>query len=308
MSWRIHLANQAIQNLHILPGKPPTLVAWTSKRRVHYYDLNRGLLLSERILPKPPKVEKRTDEQWQTYIASLTGPDKNFYLPYVRMGSTEMYSTDDGKLRLYKEKDDSLHMETDGAEEDIALVGGERFISVDLDRALGTLIGLDEDLKLHVYQQNIRVGAFELGLENDTDLRPRIVVSRGGGNIYATDGRSLVSVDTSGTVLKKQDLHYYVGRMTCSPGGGMVITTDMESGVMRIYKGETLTLTHQKFVIDLVASATQIQLMADLPPTTTAISAIAAYNRGVIAFAMSGVVCVTNVEALDEVPRPKALL
>lgn len=307
MAWRIHLANQAIQNLQILPTKPPILAAWTSKRRLHYYDLNRGLLLSERVLPSPPKVA-RTEDDWQSYVAQLTSPENNVYLPYVRMRSTDMYSTDDGKLRLYRDANDRIAMETDGIEEELSIIGGERFISVDLDRALGTVVGLDESLKLHIYQQNIRVGAFELGLENDTDLRPNVVVSRGGGNIYATDGRSLVSADTSGTVLKKLDLHYYVGRMTCSPGGGMVITTDMESGVMRIYRGETLTLTHQKFVIDLVTDATQIQLLADLPPTTTAISAIAAYNRGVIAFAMSGVICVTDVESLDEVPRPKALL
>ena len=307
MAWRIHLANQAIQNLHILPTKPPILAAWISKRRLHYYDLSRGLLLSEQILPSPPNVARKEDD-WQNYIAQLISPEKNVYLPYVRMRNTEMYSTDDGKLRLYRDADDRLTMETDGVEEELSIVGGERFISVDLDRALGTVVGLDESLRLHVYQQNIRVGAFELELENDVDLRPNVVVSRGGSNIYATDGRSLVSVDTSGTILKKLDLHYYVGRMTCSPGGGMVITTDMENGVMRVYRGETLTLTHQKFVIDLVADAAQIQLLADLPPTTTAISAIAAYNRGMIAFAMSGVICVTDVEALDEVPRPKALL
>ena len=114
--------------------------------------------------------------------------------------------------------------------------------------------------------------------------------------------------DTGGTVLKTLETHYYIGQMASSPTGGMVLTSDMESGVLRAYKGGKLILTHQKFAIDLVADANQIQLMADLPPMGTAISTIIAYNKGIFAFAMSGVICVSDVKQMDEVPRPKTLL
>src|SRR5690606_7959094 len=222
------------------------------------------------------------------------GADSPYYLPVVRAQNVDILSTDDGALRVYRQRDEQLFMETDGVEDRLALIGGERLISMDLDGALGTFVGLDEKLNLHIYQQNIRVGAFDIGLKRDADLRANVTVSRGGSAIYASDGRRIVYVDTGGTVQRKLETHYYIGQMAASPSGGMVVTSDMESGVLRVYKGDKLILTHQKFAIDLVAAANQVQLMADLPPMGTAISAITAYSKGILAFAISGVVCVTD--------------
>jgi hypothetical protein len=88
----------------------------------------------------------------------------------------------------------------------------------------------------------------------------------------------------------------------------MLATSDAEAGVIRIYHGESLVPTHQKFAIDLVARATQVQLLADLPPLDTIARALTVHAKGVIAFAMSGVVCVTDVSQMDELPRPRKLL
>lgn len=307
MTWRIHLTNQAIQRLHILAGRSVILAVWTRQNRVHHYDMENGTLLAEHAIPPVPN-KPRSSDAWQEFAGQLTGPDIAYYLPFVRTRNTDIHVTDDGKLRLYHLGDDRLFMETDGAEEEIRLVGGKRLLTLALDRALGMLAGLDENLQLHIYQQNIRVGTFDIGLIADSDLRPTVVVSRGGGNIVATDGRRLVVVDPSGTVLRKQELHYYVGRMSASPNGSMIVTSDMESGVIRAYKSDKLTLTHQRFAIDLVMAANQVQLLADLPPIGTAVSALVAHARGEFAFAMSGVVCMSSVEHMDEVPRPKTLL
>ena len=306
MTWRVHLTNQAIQYLHILAGQPAVLAVWTKQNRVHFYDMETGSLIDERLLPPAPNNPRKSDE-WQEFAAKLTGPDIAYYLPMVRTRSADIHVTDDGKLRLYHLSDDRLLMEIDDEEYEIKLVGGERLLTLDLDRALGTMAGLDENLRLHVYQQNIRVGAFDIGLQMDADLRPTVVVARGGANIVATDGRRLVVVDTSGTVMRKQELHYYVGRMTASPNGSMIMTSDMEQGVIRAYKSDKLTLTHQRFAIDLVMAASQVQLFADLPPIGTGVSALVAHARGEFAFAMSGVVCVSHIEHMDEVPRPKTL-
>jgi len=307
MSWRIHLTNQAIQSLHILPGRSPVLVIWTRNNRVHFYDLDTGVLLSERIIPTAPKQPRHSDA-WQEFAATLTGPDQVYYLPFVRANGTDIFATDDGKLRLYRVQDNEFYMETDGAEEALTIAEADRFLTLDLDRALGTVAALDEQYRLHVYQQNIRVGAFDLAFQSDLNLQPAVAVSRGGSSIFASDGRHLIATDSSGKIKKRIETHYYIRRMVCSPGGGMVMTSDMESGVLRVYRGDDLTLTHQKFAIDLVADAAQIQLLADLPPMGTSISALTAYSRGVLAFAMSGVVCVTDVTYMDELPRPKALL
>ncbi|MDQ7024680.1 MAG: hypothetical protein Q9P44_03895 [Anaerolineae bacterium] len=306
MTWRIHLTNQAIQRLHILAGQPVILSVWTKQNRVHHYDMENGTLLAEDAIPPAPN-KARSSHTWQEYVGQLTGPNSAYYLPFIQTRSTDIHVTDDGKLRLYHLSDDRLFMETDGAEEEIRLVGGKRLLTLDLDRALGMFAGLDENLHLHIYQQNMRVGVFDIGLNADADLRPVVAVARGGANIVATDGRRLVVIDPSGTVLRKQELHYYVGRMSASPNGGMIVTSDMESGVIRAYKSDKLTLTHQRFAIDLVIASNQVQLLADLPPIGTAVSALVAHARGEFAFAMSGVVCMSSVEYMDEVPRPNRL-
>lgn len=307
MAWRVHLTNQAIQNLHVLPGKPPALVAWTRRNRVSFYHLETGVLLGERSIAAPP-AQPRSSDTWQEFAATLTGPDPAFFLPVVQLAGLTVHASDDGKLRLYQSDEASLYVETDGAEEQVVFRDVQKLIALDLDRALGTFAALDDRLRLHIFQQNIPVGVFEIGLQPDPDLRPAVAIARGGGSIVATDGRRIVAVTSSGAIQKTLETHYYVARLAISPSGGMVVTSDIESGVLRVYKGETLTLTHQRFAIDLVASANQLQLLADLPPAGTAISALTAYTRGMLAFAMSGVICVTEVQEMDEVPRPRMLL
>jgi hypothetical protein len=288
MTWRIHLTNQAIQHLYIMPGKPPVLAVWVRKRHVYFYDLPHGTRLDERTLPRPPRAP-RSSEAWQAYLDTLKPPDETHYLPHVPLGSMDIYSTDDGKLRLYRTSK-GLHLAIDHTEDRLPIIDARRFVALDIDRALGTIVALDETGRLHIYRQNLRIGAFDIGLNSDRMLRPAVVVVEGSGHVQHT-----------------LDVHYDIGRMTCSPGGGMVLTADRQSGVLRAYQGDSLILTHQKFAIDLVADATQKQLMADLPPMGTAISAMTAYSRGRLVFAMSGVVCATDVTRMDEVPRPKAL-
>jgi len=308
MSWRIHLTNQAIQYLHILPGKKPALVVWTRSDRAHFYDLNTGTLLDEYRLPDLPENTNRRSEEWQAYVGNLYGPDMSVYLPHIQIGATDVYCTDDGKLRLYHTTDGKYHMETDGAETTLAHVPNDGFIAVDLDRALGTFVALDYSRQLHIYQQNIYMGVFDIGLNDDRDSRPHIMVTRGGSSIFASDGHKIVQANINGEVIKTQEVHYRISHMACSPGGGMILTHDIETGVLRVYQGDTLIRTHQKHAIDLVLAANQIQLLADLPPLDTGISAIALHNRGTICFAMSGVVCVSDVSVMDELPRPQRLL
>ncbi|MEM9954031.1 MAG: hypothetical protein AAF846_20645 [Chloroflexota bacterium] len=307
MAFRIHLTNQAIHQLNVLPGKNAQLVAWTRRNQAQLYDLKNGTFLEEITLGDVSDVARNSDE-WLNFLSQTKAPNSQFYLPRIQTPFLDMLSSDDGALRVYRLVNDQLFIEADGVESELALIGGIKLISIDLDGALGTFVGLDENLKLHIYQQNIRVGTFDIGLQRDGDLRANVMISRGGNAIYATDGRRLVYVDTGGTVHKTLETHYFIGRMAASPNGGMVVTSDMESGVLRVYRGDRLVLTHQKFAMDLVAMADQVQLMADLPPRSTAISAMTASNKGIFAFAISGVICVTDVKAMDEVPRPKTLL
>ncbi|WP_347259140.1 hypothetical protein, partial [Methylocaldum sp.] len=56
-----------------------------------------------------------------------------------------------------------------------------------------------------------------------------------------------------------------------------------------------LTPIRQRFAIELVAEAFQVQLLADMPPVQAALSALALADDGLLAFAMSGVICLTDI-------------
>lgn len=307
MAFRIHLSNQTIRQLHILPGKNPQLAVWIRRNHVQFYDLDTGTFLQETVFAEVGTTP-RDHQAWRDLLSQTKGIETPHYLPYVHIADTDIFSTDDGAMRVYRQRDDRLFIENEGIEEALTLIDAERLIRMDLDGALGVLVGLDEHLHLHIYQQNIRVGTFDIGLEPHPQLRADVVIARGGNLIYATDGQRIVQVDTGGTVNRTLETHYYIGRLTCSPSGTMLVTSDTEAGVLRAYQGEKLVLTHQKFAIDLIASANQLQLLADLPPADAALSAVVAYQKGILAFAMAGVVCVTDVQQMEDVPRPKRLL
>jgi hypothetical protein len=302
MSWRIHLTNQAIQTLHILPGQPPLLLAWTQRDRATYFDLESGVEVSEH----QHKAVSRQSDKWADFIASLVAPN-GAHLPYVRTAQSTLFTTDDGKLRLYWMTDDELLLELDGKEVKLELKTKANLVALGLDRLLGVIAALDGKGKLHLAQQHINVGAFDMKLTIDDDSQPSLAIANGGAAIYVSDGREIVLTDTSGKVKKRQPVHYFIGRMVCSPDGKRLVTSDPETGVMRVY-GDDLLPTHQRHALDLLEDAAQLQLIADLPPVNAAPSTLALDDQGHLAFNISGVVCLTNIKEMDALPRPQPLL
>jgi hypothetical protein len=307
MPWRVHLTNHAIQQCAILPGSPVMVAAWTRRNRIHYFELESGASCGDAALPDAPAA-KHSSEIWQLYLASLTAPDGRTILPLVRTPDTAIYATDDGKMRLYRTEAGLLTLETDGNETVLASGSDANFRAIDLDRALGTIAALDESGSLHIWQQDISIGTFTIGLAAVPDLRMNVAVARGGETIFAADGRRLATVDSGGQVKKIQEVHYNIGRLACSPDGSMVVTSDTDAGVIRAYQGATLMPTHQKFAWDLAAVATQLQLLAELPQPETAVNHLLAHSGGVIVFAMGGILCATDLTQLDELPQPRPLL
>jgi hypothetical protein len=306
MAWRVHLTNRAIRSLDILPGKPSLLAAWMQRERVAFFDLESGAPVEEQVL-KPARAGERPGERWQEFVASLVAPNA-VYLPAVRTPQASIYATNDGQMRLYHVGDADLFLEIEGKEIRLETSGANCFLSVALDRVLGLVAALDDQGKVYIFQQHIPVGVFNLGLSVLPELPPALVISHGGAAIFVSDGRQIVLTNSSGRVRKHLDIHYYVGRIACSPNGKLLATSDLETGVLRLYNGGDLTPTHQRHAFDLLAAATQLQLLADLPPSDVALTALAAHDDGVLAFAMSGVICVTNVEHMDALPRPQRLL
>jgi len=304
MAWRVHLTNQAIQRLDILKGKPSLLAVWTRRDRVHCFNLNTGAEVGEQTI-NGGKSDERKSAAWQVFLKGLTAPN-NAPLPQVRVGGLTILTTDDGLMRLYA-SDGTLSVEIEGKEIPLE-TGGKGVIAVGLDRFLGLVAALDEDGKLHIFQQHIPVGVFDMELDLETGVMPAVVLARGGAAIFVTDGRKIIRTDSGAKSRKVFEAHYFIGRMACSPDGSLLAASDTDNGVIRLYNGKDLTPTHQRHAIDLLAEATQVQLIADLPPENIALSALAVSDKGLLAFAMSGVVCVTEGDQMDALPRPQALL
>ncbi len=307
MSWRLHLTNQGIQRLHILNDSPSLLAVWLQRDRVAFYDLETGTPYDEMQLSAPDDPDRQSDV-WQNYLAGLIAPNKA-YLPFVEFDQFSVHLTDDGRMRLYYTRNDKLFLEADGQEVALSLTAVESIHTLAFDRFLGFSALLDEKNRLHIFQQHIPVGIFDLeGLIWNPELRPMLAISRAGSSIYVSDGQRLLLSDSAGTIRKVLDTYYFVRQIACSPNGNYIVLSDVDTGVIRVYDGSTLTLTHQRFAIDLVAHARQVQLLADLPPYAVAPRALAINDKGILAFAMSGVICVSDLSNMEEVPRPQTLL
>jgi len=306
MSWRLHLTNQAITDLQIISGESSLVVVWLRPNRAHFFDLAHGTQIGDARL-EPPDHTDRQGEHWLTFISGLNAPN-NSTLPIIRLASITIHTTDDGRMRLYHIGAADLHLDENGREEKLNTDEATEFVSVALDRFLGLIAALDSAGKLHVFQQHIRVGAFDMNVKLTADARAHVAISRGGGSIFVTDGSQLLLTDSSGQARHRTILNYYVRLMACSPNGRYLVTCDIDIGVIRVYDGTDLIPTHQRFAIDLMARATQLQLIADLPPAFVAPNAIAIDDNGVIAFSMSGVICVTDLSQMDALPRPQTLL
>ncbi|MCB9449840.1 MAG: hypothetical protein H6672_00280 [Anaerolineaceae bacterium] len=306
MAWRVHLTNQAIPALDILPGKSPLLAVWTQRDRVSYFNLETGTPAGDQTF-QLGSADSRQHPRWAEFVAGLVAPN-HAYLPVVRTPLGEIYLTGDGRMRVVHVRGAELFLDIDDKELPLDSGEAESFLALGLDRFLGLIAALDEAGKLHIYQQHIPVGVFDFKLNANEDYQPNVAVAFGGGALFVTDGRRIVLTDSSGKARKQLQVHYFIRRIACSPNGRYLATSDGETGVVRIYTGTDLTITHQRHAIDLVLAATQVQLLADIPPMGTAPGPLAVDNEGRIAFSMSGVVCLTDLTQMDELPRPQPLL
>ncbi len=304
MAWRLHLTNQAIQRVDILPGQPSVVAAWVGRERVLYFDLESGNPAGEAAY-RAPAGEPRQSARWQEFVTGLVAPN-GAPLPFVRAGGAAIHTTEDGRMRLYHIGAD-LFLETEGKE--IRLETGEvAFIAVGLDRFLGLVAALDDNYRLTIYQQHIRVGIFEPGLQAGEYAQPVVAVANGGGAIFVSDGRQVALLDSGGRVRRRLNAHYFIGRLACSPNGRLIATSDAETGVIRVYSGVDFTPTHQRHALDLLQEATQIQLIEDIPPGAAGVAALSVHNSGDLAFAVGGMICATHVKQMTALPRPQALL
>ncbi len=282
----------------MLSGKPTILAAWTQSNRVTFLDLQNGAQRGDLTL-EDLKADDRRAPAWQEFVRSLAAPNGAF-LPTVRTRQAVIHSAADGQIRLYQTSPSNLYLEIDGKESKLETDGA--FLALALDRAQGVLAALDTTARLHLYRQHLRVGVFETGLRIDEEFRPTLVIAQGGASIFLTDGRAIVLMDGDGTLRKRFDLHYTLGAINCSPDGKRFVVSDLDANVIRIYDGDLLP-THQRFAVDLLAEARRAQLMAAANTTSAALGPLAINNKGALAFALSGTLCVTSLSKLKAYPK-----
>lgn len=299
-AWRLHLTNQAIQRLEILPGKSRSLIAaWTAPLRVSFLDLQTGTPMGEQTFT-PPEITTFNDERWQQFLTTLVAPG-GLRLAHVHTRIIRVFISEDGRTRLYYQPPDQLTLDMQGQPH--TLIQDTPLVAVGFDRYLGLSAALAADGDLHIYQQETAIGHFPTGLDLGGESRPAVAIPNGGSVIFATDGQAIIRVDASGTLRHTRSAHYPIHRLRCSPNGRHVVTSDIETNVIRVYEGSTLTPTHQRHAVDLLAMAPRVQLMADLPPSMVALNALTVGSRGRILFAMRGVICSVEVEQLNALPR-----
>lgn len=305
MNWRLHLTNQAIRDLQILPSKPPLLAVWTQADRVEFYDLETGLRHGCRQIEAPPDDQDYSSVAWQLFLEDLVDLKRRVRLPLVSARQTTIYAAADGRLHLFRHPRRRLTALAGRKLYPLEAIESESLAAVALDRSRGLAAALDTKGRLSVYRRGAWSGQFDMGLRIDR-LRPSGVAC-GGRLIFLTDGGQIVMADADGAVIKRIYLHYEIRQIACSPDGDMVVASDNEAGLLRVYSGADLAPSHQRFAQDLVAAARQVQLMADLPPVSAAINALTAGRLGTIGFAMSGMICVTNVNQMTPLPPPAPL-
>ncbi|MDL1901947.1 hypothetical protein FBR02_14410 [Anaerolineae bacterium CFX9] len=300
MAWRLHLSDRPIRRMDILTGKPNLLAAWTAADRVSFMDLQYGTKIDDRVI-ELPNIDDRQSDQWKGFVETLTAPNKAC-LPCVRTPVGMLLSAPDASLRLVHEGKAEVYLIAAGRESKLEFGRGVSLIRLEFEPTNGTIAALDTKAQLHLFQRQVKIGAFETGLTYEDELTPTLAIPDGGHVIYLSDGRRLVAIENTGTIRRSLDLHYTLGALCCSPDGKLVATSDLDANVLRIYRGDDLTATHQRFAVDLLADAKRTQLMAGAISGTAAAGPLALNNKGAFIFAMGGVICATNIAKMRSVP------
>jgi hypothetical protein len=304
MAWRLHLTNQSIQQLDILEGeagKPALLAAWWRRDRVMFYDLQRGVLVGDETI-EAPEVEDRNSLVWQNFIRSLIAPN-GASLPRVNTAFETIYRPQVGEASVYRVGPAEIYLHASYGSDEVRLdVRGTKTLNqIAFDPAGEYTAALDNKAKLHLYRGEKRLGFYSLQLNVIDGITPSLAMGRKAASVFVTTGRDIVKTNAAGSVLQRITTHFDIGGLLCSPDGQWVVATDLESGVVRVYDGTDLRLRYQRFAIDLLANARQLQLLADLPPTAVAPNTLAIADDGTLALALSGILCVTSLDEMIQI-------
>lgn len=298
MTWRLHLTDSAIYRIEVLHGRPDVLCVWLTDERVAFFDLHTGAVLGELLAALPAGITPDDWDEWVAFLATLRGPN-GVYLSYLRTAYGTIHRTTDGKHLLYDGGHELRWQSGAGGER---LANGEPFTVVRMDEATGAVVALDERGKVHIYRCGRLVATCDTGIITSGRL-PSLFVAAGGRRVALTDGAQVLLISGTGDLLTRLPMPYPVGQMGLSPDGQTCVTADSDTGVLRAYRGDRLTFTHQKFAVDLFAAAPPVQLLAAVATPRLAVGKITLTSSGVLVFTMEGMITVSSLDAMQRLPR-----
>jgi len=300
-AWRLYLTDQPVRRLDLLTGKPAVLAAWTGARRVSFFDVKNGARLGERVYDALLPAE-REGETWQEFLRPFKAPNDSA-LPLLQLDGATLYNSADGQMQVIHDENGDLFLVSAGKAVRLHKEAEATFDVVAFDRTSGLIAVLDRAGRLHLYEQHTRLAIVETGLAGADEWRPALAVAQGGASIIASNGETVVITDGSGRLRQRLDLHYRRSALASSPDGQKLALADAEVGVIRVYDTSSLTATHQRFAADLLADARRVQLIGGTVSLSSSVHSLAINNRGTLAFAISGVICVTSVSRMGVLPR-----
>ena len=304
MAWRALLSNRPIRRVDLLPSKPAALAAWTHAGRVTLLDLQHGAKIDELHFDEPGGVDFLSPP-WRAYVASLKTPG-DVILPLVRAGRVTVHSARDGQTRLFRAGDGTLTLETEGQLFPLVIEPDAAVLALTVSASGRSVALLDRKGRLHLYQMHVRTGVFEVGLHPLDELAPALALTDDGSRVFASDGQRLSVVDAAGRVILRTETPYPLGALACSGDGKWLVTTDLEANVIRAYSSADLSVTHQRFAVDLLADARRAQVLPVTITSGAAVGPLSVNTRGVVAFATSsGLVCATSLTRMKAVPKQK---
>jgi len=304
MNWRLHLSDSPIHTLHLLSSDSSVMLAiWLKASELAFYAAENGALLDVRNVSYPVNLSP-TSDGWPVFVDSLRAPN-GIYLPVINTGLWKIYTSHDGRLRVYQGHDHLLILDADGWQSFLERDGEAEVVAVGLDRELGTIGALSADGLLHIYQQHIYLGAYPVSLTSGT-TPPLLLLPDALGCVILIDAESIQVVDTAGQVLRHVMLSAPLSAAACSPDGSRMVILDRGTAILRIFDSQ-LNLIRQQSALDLMENATQLQLLAGLPGPDISSSSVDITNDGLVAFALDGAVCLIHTTEIATAPRTRAL-
>ncbi|MFZ4827330.1 MAG: hypothetical protein ACOYLB_08235 [Phototrophicaceae bacterium] len=304
MSWRIHINDRTIHKLQIISKDNERILLVWYQNAIGCYDVEKGVLYDTRRPISSP--EPSAGEEWETYLDSLRAPN-GLPLPYVRTKNALLYLTMDGNQTVV---DDGFGLQV------LAKKTLHHFSQIDtemltmsVDYKSGIIAVLGENTHLYLYRETTLLGEYALPIPLKQGILPDVFMSEHAQQVFICDGNHLLVYNRAGALRIHHTFSYTVGKIACSPNGEMLIASDAHNGVLRVYVGgQQFRFSYQKFAVDLYAKARQLQLLVSAPTPLTAVNGLTIEDDGTFAFSMGGVVVMTHIDYMDEIPSPLGLI